>query len=139
MIHSKLIYQYTLTGEFIKEWASITEAGSFYNLDIGNICAAANGSRKISGSFQWRYYKSNKINSYIQERHRKKVYNYSLEGDYIQEYEAVSMIEGIKTKLISKCCNGQLHTVYGFRYSFEKKEKLENLERKTRKDKGIKR
>ena len=52
---SKPILQYTLTGEFIKEWNSTQEASTFYNIQKGHICNALNGRSKSSNGFMWRY------------------------------------------------------------------------------------
>lgn len=132
------IYQYDLEGNFIKEWESISEAGNFYNLDIGNICASAKNKRKISGGFQWKYYKATKVKEYTIDTFKKTVYQYNLDGELIAEFLSAREVPNVPFKLISKCCNNKLKSVYGFRYSFQKKENLGPLIRKLRKDKGIK-
>lgn len=137
-IHSIIIYQYDLEGYFIAEWKSILDAANYYGLDSSNLSSSAKGGRKLAGIYQWRYFKADKISSYIRTIHRKKVYEYDYEGNYVQEHIAVSLIEGIKPKLISKCCNGTLKSIYKRRFSFEKVDKLNSCERKIRKDKGTK-
>jgi hypothetical protein len=132
------IYQYDFEGHYIGEWNSIIEAANYYDLDSGNISVSAKGSKRMTGNFQWKYYRTDKIDSYIRPKFQKKVYKYDLEGNFLEEFEAVNIVLVGKTKLISKCCNGKLKTVYGFRYSFEKHDKLPEIKRKLRKDKGIK-
>jgi hypothetical protein len=126
------IYQYDLDGNFIREWKSITEASSNLNIEDGNICYAANGKRKIAGNFQWSYIKHSKLKSYTREIHKKTVYEYGLDGNFIKEYSAVNLVDDIKPKLISKCCLGNLKSVYGRRFSFKKVENLGVYIRKTR-------
>ena len=47
------ILQFTKSGEFIKEWPSVNEAGR--QLGISHICACLKGYRKSAGGFVWRY------------------------------------------------------------------------------------
>lgn len=121
------IYEYTIGGEFIKEWESILEAANFYGLSSGNICSAANGKRKMAGKSMWRYFKTDKIPNYFKNRGVKGVHKYNKEGYYICSYDCARSIEGISFKDISKNCKGGSHTVKGFRYSYEKVTKLPPL------------
>lgn len=123
-IKSKKIYQYDLEGNFIKEWNSATEAAKNLEIENTNICNSAKFSRKLCGNYQWRYDKKDKISSYKIDKFTKSVYEYDFEGNYIKEYKSAREINEISFKLISKCCNGYLHTVYGKRYSFNKVDKL---------------
>ena len=49
----KSVLQYTLTGDFIKQWPSISEAQR--TLGINNIGLACAGKRKKAGGFKWKY------------------------------------------------------------------------------------
>jgi hypothetical protein len=129
---SILIYQYDLEGNFIQEWESITKASKNLNIENSNICFAANGKRKIAGNFQWSYIKHPKLKIYTRKIHRKIVYEYDLNGNFIKEYTAVSLVDNIKPKLVSKCCLGKLKSVYGRRFSFDKVDNLGVYTRKTR-------
>ena len=66
-IHNKKVYQYSLEGEFIKEWDSLTNAANYYN-------------------------KTDKLN--INEYHiynpKIPVYLYDIEGNYIRNYTSIS-------------------------------------------------
>lgn len=133
-IRSINVYQYDLEGNFIKEWKSISEAAKTLKIENGNICAAASKRRKLAGIWQWSYVKEEKLNPYKKEIFSKKVHKYDINGNYIESFNNAKET-GVKNKLISKCCNGDLKTVYGFRYSFEKVNKLPELKKKIRKDK----
>ena len=51
---SKKVYQYTLDGEFIREWASTSECGrNGYN--YGNVAACCRGKLKKYKNFIWKY------------------------------------------------------------------------------------
>ena len=138
-IKSIPIFQYNKQGEFIKEWKSITEAANFLKIEGGNISAAAIGRRKLAGIWMWGYEKVEFLKPYKINTFKKEVHQYDIDGNYIQSFECARSVPNVKFKLISKCCNGNLKSVYGFRYSFIKYNKLEKIVRKVRKDKNISR
>lgn len=47
------ILQFSKSGEFIKEWPSLSEA--YRQLGIQHICQCCKGRRKSAGGFVWRY------------------------------------------------------------------------------------
>lgn len=51
----KKIYQYTLNNELVKEWESATIAAKELNLSQGNIAGVAEGIRRQTGGFIWKY------------------------------------------------------------------------------------
>jgi group I intron endonuclease len=53
--NSKPIIQYSLQGEFIKEWKSITDAILTLNIKSNHIGACCNGKRKKSFGFKWKF------------------------------------------------------------------------------------
>ena len=52
---SKKVYQYSLDGRLINEYASTKEAKAMTGVDCGHISACCNGKRKTAGAFIWRY------------------------------------------------------------------------------------
>jgi hypothetical protein len=135
-IKSKKIYEYNLEGEFIREWKSITEAALHYNIENSNICYAASGKRKCAGVSMWRYNKEEKIEHYFKSINYKPVYQYDLEGNFIQSFKSGRHVfinsKLLPYKAISKCCIGNTKTAYGYRFSFEKTEKLPPLKKVVR-------
>ena len=51
---SKTVLQFTLDGEFIREWPSIMECGR-NGFNYKNICSCCNGKRKSADGFRWEY------------------------------------------------------------------------------------
>jgi hypothetical protein len=51
----KVVIQYDLDGNFIKEWKSLSEAANNTTVSIGSISQAVNGTLKTSGGFIWKY------------------------------------------------------------------------------------
>lgn len=56
----KPIYQYELSGKFIREYSSATEAAQFFNADPTSLKTAAR-RKGCSFGFQWRYFKQESI------------------------------------------------------------------------------
>lgn len=52
----KVILQYDLEGNFIREWKGIVNAAKELNLDKNLITACLKNKRKMTGGFQWKYY-----------------------------------------------------------------------------------
>ena len=53
--HSKPVLQYSLNGEFIKEWRTISEAAREHNTSIQAISRCCNGMVKTSNSYIWKF------------------------------------------------------------------------------------
>ena len=49
------IIQFSKSGEFIKEWPSLSEAYRQLGIPQPNICTCLKGRRKSAGGFVWRY------------------------------------------------------------------------------------
>lgn len=70
----------------------------------------------------------------------KRVYQYTLEGDFIAEWDNLTLAAegcGAANKItgISQCCNGKRKTAYGFQWRYEKfdhlpKQKLTGVEKR---------
>lgn len=52
---SKKILQYTLDGEFVREWESQIEAATELNIRQGNISSCCKEKRKTAGGYIWKY------------------------------------------------------------------------------------
>ena len=90
-LHNKVIYQYSLNGDFIKEWESLVAASKEYNISSNNIGIAATYKR-TSANHLWSFIKVDKLN--IQEYHiysaKIPIYLYDINKNYIRSYESMS-------------------------------------------------
>lgn len=62
--------------------------------------------------------------------HRLKVYQYSLNGEFLKEYNGIGLAQEenkIANGKISECCKGNRKTAGGFRWSYEKYNRLPPL------------
>lgn len=53
--NTKTVIQYTLDGEFIKEWPSVMEIERVLNISNSNVCACCNGKYKSTHNFIFKY------------------------------------------------------------------------------------
>lgn len=53
--HIRPVLQYDKDGNFIREWGTITEAGTTLNINYGNIYSVCQGQRKTAGGYMWKY------------------------------------------------------------------------------------
>lgn len=54
---SKIVYQYTMNGEFIREWRSAAEVKRQLGYAPSNICKCCNGKLKAAYGYIWSYIK----------------------------------------------------------------------------------
>lgn len=89
------VYQYDLSGNFIKEWNSLSEAGYYYNTTGSNIhnSIVQNGSFK---GFIWDYIKTDKLNISNKSIHLAQViYQYDNSGNYITSYSSIKELSTV--------------------------------------------
>jgi hypothetical protein len=53
--HNKIVLQYSLQGNFIKEWPSVKDAANFYNVSPSAISLMITKNRKHCCGFIWKY------------------------------------------------------------------------------------
>ena len=85
-------YQYTLTGEFLREWSSISEASSFFgNTSSGTINIAIQKQRTSYNSL-WTTYKTDllDISTFNVYNPSKRVYVYNSLLKYVTFYNSIS-------------------------------------------------
>ena len=90
----KSILQYTLSGKFVKEWNSITEAAMYFSVDDstvspGTLAQALQYPFKSRCGFQWRYY-SEDFPQYIGYYGiNLRVAQYTLDGELVKVWVSV--------------------------------------------------
>ena len=128
----KKVYQYTLDGQFIKEWESLSDANRYYNTHSIEVI-----NKRSCMGYQWKYEKFEKIPPISNPNNtgkQKKVYKYDLDGNFICEYNSINEAarlngNSIAFKHISSCCNNKRKSAIGFRWSFILVDKLPNDDR----------
>lgn len=101
------ILQYSIFGDFIKEWSSIHEAALFYQTPDSNICAVCQGRSKSARGYVWRY-KHNENKNFVSPVYTKIIQykNGKVIGVFSTATEAQEKT-GINNSHISAVCNGK--------------------------------
>lgn len=153
--NSKKVYQYTLEGEFVKEWINAKEAGES-GYSYGMIIRCCIGDRKIHKNFQWSYLKQENISPALlpnrkltKEKCQKRSEDYLIKyakkfevylptGEYVGEWKNISTCSKdlkISRSLIINILKNKVKCLprrYVFIYSEEKhllQLRIENLKR----------
>lgn len=125
------ICQYDIDGNFVREFQSCKDATRYIGCKIKQTPCKA--GKTIHG-YQWKHYKTDKIESIREELEsvkssRKRVYQYDMNGKYIASYNSIVEAEmkfGRKYgSAICIACKGKIPSAYGYRWSKEKYEVLQ--------------
>lgn len=124
----KKVYQYSCDGEFLQEFNSLTEAAKSINKSIQGISDCLHERKKASYGYIWSFEKKDQINpvKYILNE-EKKVYSYSLNGDFVREYKSITEAAnavGANRCDIKKAINKKIRWSKGYQWSFEKVDKM---------------
>ena len=119
----KQVYQYTLNGEFVAEYSSLTQAALNIGINhaaIGSCCRK--GINHSSHGYRWSYeYLGEQIEWELMQNHNfyQEVFCYDLEGNFIKYYESVTKAmndTGIDSSLISGCYLGKTSNTKQYRW-----------------------
>lgn len=119
---SKKVFQYTLDGEFVKEWPSCKEVERQLGFDNGKISACSNEKLMQSYGFMWfSDYKGDKIDGYVKPSDPRciKIIQKTKEGDIVKVWDSFRQIErdtNYSRGNIQKCAHkqGYYKTAYGY-------------------------
>lgn len=117
----KTVYQYDiLTGSLINKYSNLTNAGAVVGLnkqDLSKVCLSVN---KVSKGFYWTYDYVEKFIP-LKDKRKKKVYQYNIQGEFIDEFESVSEASkktGLNKSSIAKVCRGERNSCGGYFWKF---------------------
>ncbi len=117
------ISQYSLKGEFIRDWENVSDA--IAGTGIKTIFCCLNSGKKSAGGYQWKYKDSNKeIKQYTVNRIYKgtPIYQYGLDGKFIKQwksYVAASKDLGIPEQHIDRVLKGERRMTHGYLFNYE--------------------
>lgn len=124
----KKIYSYSLNGNFIKEYASMTSASIELSIPLSNIIATCKGKILQAKGIIFTYKKldEGEIKSHVDkinnlQNRPKKIQQCDLNGDVIKEYASITKaakeFKGYRSLLMSCLC-GERKTAYGYKWRF---------------------
>ena len=118
---AKIIYQYDLDMNLIKEYLCAKDASKETGIKYGNIINACNQITKTAGGFIWKYkYDKPKRRKYTVDN-SKSVMQYDLKGNFIKEYESAEearRMTGISSTNIRSTCRGEQKSCGGYLWKF---------------------
>lgn len=126
--HHIPILQFSMNGEFIKEWESVSHVSKAFGKKVCHITSCCRGKLHSCMGYIWRY----KDKSYFDRsdnlvgakghQFKKPVIQMDLNGNTIKRYECAKDAEtetGVNNSKISMCCNGKRKSSGGFRWKFD--------------------
>lgn len=126
--YKKTIYQYTIKGEFVKQWSSIRDAASFYECSESCIGRAVlDGVPSLK--YFWTDYFSDSldISDFKINGNKIKTYLYTYKGEYVAEFDSISDCAkyiGLTPSRVQHCINDQTGIQRKWRVSLYKYETL---------------
>lgn len=118
----RVVYQYDLAGNFIKEYRSVREAAAELNNNHSNISRCCNGISKHSKGFIFRYQNIKVDEVSDPNAVKKKVIEIDEHGNEIGIWNSImdcSRSTGIDNSHISRICNGINKSIKKRRFRFE--------------------
>ena len=118
----KKVYQYDLSGNFIKEYRSVRLAAKELSLSHGNIARCCNGIFKHTGSYIFKYEMSNIIKLENPNAAKKIVIELDLNNNIINEWKSImdcSRDTGIDNGNLSRVCNYKIPKIKGRVFRFK--------------------
>jgi hypothetical protein len=129
------VYKYDLEGKFIAEYEHIQECCFMNDLSDSHLLNHIRGQyATCKNNIYTKTYYIKLPNEYLNKkrkvRNSKKVYQYNVQGDFIQEFrcsrDAALFFDG-HYMVICECANGRINSAYGYQWSYEKKDKLKPI------------
>jgi group I intron endonuclease len=116
----KTVYQYAVKdGQLINSYDCLENAGIAVGADKRSISSAALGVNKTCNGFVWSY--SSTFQSDLNDNRKKVVQQFSLEGEFVNEYNSVSeaskQTDCNKTS-IAKVCRGERQSCGGYLWKY---------------------
>lgn len=126
---AKPILQYSLAGDFMKEWKSAKQVNEQLGYRRSSICSCCKGDIKTCEGYIWKY-KTNediplKIDIKIPKKVPTPIIQLDLNGNFLARYKnAVDATNSMgihwrNNKNILKCCKGKLKTALGYKWIYE--------------------
>lgn len=90
-LHNKTVYQYSLSGDFIKEWDSLTDAAYNYNT-TGNLIGISANFKRTSVGYLWSFNKVDKLNIEEYNIYNPKIpiHLYDIDKNYVRSYKSMT-------------------------------------------------
>lgn len=126
------ILQYDLNGNYIATYPSIKSASLILGISNSQISLACKNENILAGGYQWKKINSDKKIKPIDKinYHKRKVYKYDLNGNYIDTYDTITEAEKDSgASAIWNCCNNLQIQSGGYIWLYDKSDLPLHLEK----------
>lgn len=140
----KVIQKYSLQGDFIQQYNSASQASIKNDINLGNIINCCNGKRNHAGYFQWKWKDDTEkeITPIEVTLIEDEVLQYSLEGQFIKQYNCAAQVCQLfkfSKSALSNACNGKIKNLNGFQWKYKhSKKEISKLQKYKKIDKPTK-
>lgn len=127
---TKVVLQYDLSGNLIKEWSSVVSVYKKLKINPAKCCR---GVQKTTGGFIWRY-KDEWFDLGLDklDEHSKKVSQYDLKGNWIRDFNSIKEAEeSLDICNVGSCCSGLSKSAGGFIWRYYGDEPPKKYSNKT--------
>ena len=114
----KKVFQYSLNGEFIREWDCMSDACRKYNIDSGSMTRCCKGLESQAKGYIWRY---DKCNVSPVSLRIKAILQYDKNGVFIKEWNRITdaaKYYNTSTGRICSCLKGFTKSCKGFVWKY---------------------
>lgn len=114
-IKGKKLYAYSVTGEFVKEFNSPSDAVKELGIKSSSSITSAMRTGRCCGNFQWSLEKVPYMKEVIPDKPKKvKIAQYSLDGEFIKEFETMTQAKKEFGSGVQKAIDGKISNYKGF-------------------------
>lgn len=123
---TKIVYQYSLDGNFIREWGGAAEIERELGFNAGNIRKSIKNNWTLY-NFYWAYNYLGIVYNNIPKRRcrdktKKKILQYDLDGNFIKEWGSIKEADvafGRRNSYIIHALKGNTKTIYGYVWKYK--------------------
>lgn len=115
------VYVYNSDGQFIKVFKNISEVKKEYSYNKNNLKRAIKNNNLFK-NYYWSYFKYDNIlleNPEIESKKPRKVYQYTLDGDFVKEWNSITECRKQFPSVLQVCLGKRTHCKK-FKFSFDK-------------------
>lgn len=117
------LFQYDLSGKFIKGWLNQEDAGNELGIDPSSIGKVLNGQRNTAGGYFWSNIKMEQFIPFKSPYQVKQICKYDLKDNLIEIFESASAAARSLGKTdgsaILKVCKNIRPTAYGYKWKYK--------------------
>lgn len=132
----KIVEQYDLNGNLLKEWPTMKMIKEKLNIGVDGIRECCNNKRESFKGFIWKFKSKSKIENDISNSYNpncKSILQYSLNGKFIKEWNSASEIQeklGLDNHTIRACCRGNYNTCGNYIWLYKESNNIiQNLDK----------